>query len=174
MTNYRLWAQIGPMWMHQWEVFHKDHQMHCTNQKNLIQQVVRLEWDQELRDVVQGNNASIEGVVAEIHRVKQAMGTSTNGMNEAFGGVRVDAQSQNQAMQTLSQQIGALQNRLVGVDNEVTRLQSTEIEALKERCRKVDVDNLATGRRWPAVNKELRKSRIWTGSCECPRRKLPT
>ena len=43
-------------------------------QNNLIQQIVQLEWDQESREIIQGNNSSIEQIIAEVQRIKQAMG----------------------------------------------------------------------------------------------------
>ena len=60
---------------------------------NLVQQIVRLEWDQKLREIVHGNNDSIEHIIAEVQRIKQAMGHITNGLNDAFGQVRTDAQN---------------------------------------------------------------------------------
>ena len=48
-------------------------------QNNLVQQIVRLKRDQELREIVQGNNSLIEQIIAEVQRIKQAMGHITNG-----------------------------------------------------------------------------------------------
>ena len=80
-------------------------------QNNLIQQIVQLEWDQELRDVVQGNNSSIEQIIADIHRIKQAMGNITNGLNHAFGEIRMDAQNQHQGMIMINQQLLDIQKK---------------------------------------------------------------
>ena len=63
-------------------------------QNNLIQQIVHLEWDQDLREIVQGNNSSIDQIIAEVRRINQAMGQMTSGVNNAFGQVRTDAQNQ--------------------------------------------------------------------------------
>ena len=75
-------------------------------QNNLIQQIVQLEWDQELREIVQGNNNSIEQIIAEVLRIKQAMGQIVNGLNDTFGHVRTDAQNQQQGIVTIYQQLG--------------------------------------------------------------------
>ena len=72
-------------------------------QSNLTQQIVQLEWDQELREVVQGNNDSIELFIAEVLRTKQAMGQIVNGLNDTFGHVRTDAQNQHQGIVTVHQ-----------------------------------------------------------------------
>ena len=114
-------------------------------QNNLVQQIVHLEWDQELRDIVQGNNLSIEQIIAEVHRIKQAMGNITNGLNHAFGEVRVDAQNQQQGVAIISQLL-EVQKRLSTLETEANRIQSTEISALKECCKKMEVDGQSSMR----------------------------
>ena len=50
-------------------------------QNNLLQQIVQ---------IVQDNNSSIDQIIAEVRRINQAMGQITGGVNNAFGQVRVD------------------------------------------------------------------------------------
>ena len=85
------------------------------------------------------------------------MGTITNGLNDAFGGIRVVTQNQKQAMMAFGQQVEMLQSRLLGLDGEVTRMRTTELKAIKEKCRKIDNDNLSTGRRVQLANENLHK-----------------
>ena len=126
-------------------------------QNNLVQQIVHLEWDQELREIVQGNNSSIEQIIAEVQRIKQAMGHITKGLNDAFGQVRMDAQNQHQGMATLHQQMIEVQRRMGILENEAHRLQTAEIGALKERCKKIEEENVTSGRKWPVVHEQLQK-----------------
>ena len=66
----------------------------------LIQQVVNLDCDAELRNLVQGNDASTEEIVQEIIQIKQTMGHMSQVLTEAFAGVRGDAQNQNRELQS--------------------------------------------------------------------------
>ena len=124
-------------------------------QNNLIQQIVQLEWDQELREIVQGNNASIEQIIAEVQRIKQAMGQIVNGLNDTFGHVRTDAQNQQQGIVTMYQQLGDAQRRIGILETEANRLQTAEIGALKERCKKIEHEQLKSDRKWPQFNEQL-------------------
>ena len=103
-------------------------------QNKLVQQIVHLEWDQELREIVQGNNSSIEQIIAEVQRIKQAMGHITKGLSDAFAQVRMDAQNQHQALTAIHQQMVKVQRKMGTLENEAHRLQTAEIGALKERC----------------------------------------
>ena len=121
-------------------------------QNNLIQQIVQLEWDQELREIVQGNNASIEQIVAEVQRIKQAMGQIVNGLNDTFGHVRTDAQNQQQGIVTIHQQLGDAQRRIGLLETEANRLQTAE-------------NGHNSTNNWI-------ESQIWSANCEHPMRGL--
>ena len=75
---------------------------------------------------------SIEEIVADIHRIRRAMGNMTHALNEAFGGVHADAQNQNQALFALGRQSELLQTRVNELGNEVSRINTQDIESLKE------------------------------------------
>ena len=124
-------------------------------QNNLIQQIVQLEWDQELREVVHGNNSSIEQIIAEVQRIKQAMGQIINGLNETFGQVRTDAQNQQQGIVNMHQQLGDAQRRIGLLEIEANRLQTAEIGALKERCKKIEHEQVKSDRKWPQFHEQL-------------------
>ena len=124
-------------------------------QNNLIQQIVQLEWDQELREIVQGNNASIEQIIAEVQRIKQAMGQIIGGINNTFGQVRTDAQNQHQGIVTIHQQLVDAQRRIGLLETEANRLQNAEIGALKEKCKKIEHEQLKSGQKLPQFNEQL-------------------
>ena len=92
----------------------------------MIQQVVNLEYDPELRHLVQGNDASIEQIIQEILQIKRAMGHMSHVLTDAFAGVRGDAQNQNKNLHDLTSQM---------------------VEPLKERCRKAEFEIMSLLRR---------------------------
>ena len=110
---------------------------------------------QELREIVQGNNASIEQITADVQRIKQAMRQIVNGLNDKFGQVRTDAQNQQQGIVTIYQQLGDAQRRIGLLETEANRLQTAEIGALKERCKKIEHEQLKSDRKWPQFNEQL-------------------
>ena len=124
-------------------------------QNNLIQQIAQLEWDQELREIVQGNNNSIEQIIAKVQRFKQAMGQIVNGLNGTFGEVRTDAQNQQQGIVTICQHLGDAQRRIGLLETEANRLQTAEIGALKEQCKKIEHEQLKSDRKLPQFNEQL-------------------
>ena len=86
-------------------------------QNTLVQQVVHFEHDPELRDLVQGNDASIEQIIQEILLIKRTMGHMSS------------------------------QTRLQEISAEVTRVSGSELEPLKERCRKAEFEIVSQLRR---------------------------
>ena len=122
-------------------------------QNNLIQQIVHLEWDQNLREIVQGNNSSIEQIIAEVQRINQAMGQISSGVNNAFGQVRTDAQNHQEGMASLYQHLADVNLKLGILENEETRLQQSEIGGLKERCKKIEHEGVRMERKWPGGNR---------------------
>ena len=116
-------------------------------QNTLIQQVVNLEYDPELRHLIQGNDASIEEIIKEIVQIKETMGHMAQVLTGAFVGVRGDAQNQNRDLQPLTRQMALLQTRLQEVSVEITRVSRSEVEPLKERCRKMEFDMMNRLRR---------------------------
>ena len=85
------------------------------------------------------------------------MGNITTGLNHAFGEIRVDAQNQHQGVTMISQQLLEIQRRLGTLETEANRTQLAEISALKERCKKMEVENVTAGRTWPVVHEKLEK-----------------
>ena len=116
-------------------------------QNTLIQQVVHFEYDPELRHLVQGNDASIEQVIQEILQIKRAMGHMSQVLTEAFAGVRGDAQNQNKNLHDLASQMVLLQTRLQEISAEISRVSRSEVEPLKERCRKAELEIISLLRR---------------------------
>ena len=106
-------------------------------QNTLIQQVVNLEYDPELRHLVQGNDASIEQIIQEIIQIKRAMGHMSQVLTDAFAGVRGDAQNkQHKKLYELARQMARLQE----ISGEISRLSRSEVEPLKEKCRKAEME----------------------------------
>ena len=101
---------------------------------------MNFEYDPELRHLVQGNDASIEEIIKEIVQMKQTMGHVSQALTEAFAGIRGDAQNQNRALQALARQMALLQIRLQEVSVEITRISRSEVDPLKERCRKTEFE----------------------------------
>ena len=91
------------------------------HQNNLVQQIVP-----ELREIVQGNNSSIEQKIAEVQRTKQAMGHITKGLSDALGQVRMDAQNQHQGVATMHQQMVEVERSIGILETEALRLQTAE------------------------------------------------
>ena len=116
-------------------------------QNTLIQQVVHFEHDPELRHLVQGNDASIEQIIQEILQIKQTMGHMSRVLTEAFAGVRGDAQNQNKNLHDLASQMVLSQTRLQEISTEITRVSRSELEPLKERCRKAEFEIVSLLRR---------------------------
>ena len=116
-------------------------------QNTLIQQVVNFEYDPELRHLVQGNDASIEQIIQEIIQIKRAMGHMSQVLTDAFAGVRGDAQNQNKNLHDLASQMVLLQTRLQEVSTEISRVSRSEVEPLKERCRKAEFEIMSLLRR---------------------------
>ena len=116
-------------------------------QNTLSQQVVRFEHDPELRLLVQGNDASIEQIIQEIIHIKQTMGHMSQVLTEAFAGVRGDAQNQNKNLHDLASQMVLSQTRLQEISTEITRVSRSELEPLKERCRKAEFEIVSLLRR---------------------------
>ena len=139
-------------------------------QNTLIQQVVHFEYDPELRHLVQGNDASIEQIIQEIMQIKRAMGQMSQALTEAFAGVRGDAQNQNKNLHDLASQMVLSQTRLQEIAAEITRVSRSELEPLKERCRKAEFEIVSLLRqeaqeganRVPELERELKiaKERI--------------
>ena len=88
-------------------------------QNTLIQQVVHFESDPELRHLVQGNDASIEQIIQEIIQIKRTMGLMS------------------QCSLKHSLEISA----------EIRRVSRSELELLKERCRKAEFEIISLLRR---------------------------
>ena len=109
-------------------------------QNTLIQQVVHFESDPEFRHLVQGNDASIEKIIQEIIQIKRTMGHMSQVLTEAFAGVRGDAQNQNKNLHDLASQMVLSQTRLQEISAEITRVSRSELEPLKERCRKAEFE----------------------------------
>ena len=109
-------------------------------QNTLIQQVVNFEYDPEMRHLVQGNDASIEQIIQEILQIKRAMGHMSQVLTDAFAGVRGDAQNQNKNLHDLASQMVLLQTRIQEVSTEISRVSRSEVEPLKERCRKAEFE----------------------------------
>ena len=109
-------------------------------QNTLIQQVVNFEYDPELRHLVQGNDASIEEIIKEIIQIEQTMGHMSQALTEAFAGVRGDAQNQNRDLQALARQVALLQTRLQETSVELSRVSRSEVEPLKDGCRKTEFE----------------------------------
>ena len=109
-------------------------------QNTLIQQVVHFEYDPELRHLVQGNDASIEQIIKEIIQIKQTMGHMSQVLTDAFAGVRGDAQNQNKNLHDLASQMVLLQTRLQEISGEISRVSRSEVEPLKERCRRAEFE----------------------------------
>ena len=116
-------------------------------QNTLIQQVVNLEYDPELRHLVQGNDASIEQIIQEIVQIKRTMGHMSQVLTEAFAGVRGDAQNQNKNLHDLASQMVLSQTGLQEISAEVTRVSRSELEPLKERCRTAEFEIVSLLRR---------------------------
>ena len=116
-------------------------------QNTLIQQVVHFESDPELRHLVQGNDASIEQIIQEIIQIKRTMGHMSQVLTEAFAGVRGDAQNQNKNLHDLASQMVLSQTRLQEISAEITRVSRSELEPLKERCRKAEFEIVSLLRR---------------------------
>ena len=116
-------------------------------QNTLIQQVVHFEYDPELRHLVQGNDASIEQIIQEIIQIKRTMGHMSQVLTEAFAGVRGDAQNQNKNLHDLASQMVLSQTRLQEISAEITRASRSELEPLKERCRKAEFEIISLLRR---------------------------
>ena len=57
----------------------------------------------------------------------------------------------------VSQQSLELQNGINGLEAEAHRIQSIEISALKGRCKRMEVENAAAGRKWPVSHENLEK-----------------
>ena len=115
--------------------------------ERLIQQVVNFEYDPELRHSVQGKDASIEEIVKEIAQMNQTMGHMSQVLTEAFADVWGDAQNQNRDLQTLARHMALLQTRLQEVSVEISRVSRSEVEPLKERCRKTEFETMNLLRR---------------------------
>ena len=109
-------------------------------QNTLIQQVVNFEYDPELRHLVQGNDASIEQIIQEIIQIKRTMGHMSQVLTEAFAGVRGDGQNQNKNLHDLAGQMVLLQTRLQEISTEISRVSRSEVEPLKERCRRAELE----------------------------------
>ena len=117
-------------------------QMFSVISNTLIQQVVNFDYDAELRNLVQGNDASIEDIVQEIIQIQQNMGHMSQVLAEAFAGVRGDAQNQNRDLQSLGRQMALCQTRLQEVSTEISRVSRLEVEPLKEKFRKTEFENM--------------------------------
>ena len=116
-------------------------------QNTLIQQVVHFESDPELRHLVQGNDASIEQIIQEIIQINRTIGHMSKVLTEAFAGVRGDAQNQNKNLHDLASQMVLSQTRLQEISAEITRVSRSEMEPLKERCRKAELEIISLLRR---------------------------
>ena len=103
--------------------------------------------------IVQGNNSSIEQIIAEVQRIKQATGQIVNGLNGTFGQVRTQ-----QGIVTIHQQLGDAQRRIGFLETEANRLQTAEIGALKERCKEIENEQLKSNRKLPQFNEQLDKN----------------
>ena len=108
---------------------------------------VRFEHDPELRHLVQGNDASIEQIIQEIIQIQQTMGHMSQVLTEAFAGVRGDVQNQNKNLHDLASQMVLSQTRLQEISAEITRVSRSELEPLKERCRKAEFEIVSLLRR---------------------------
>ena len=61
-------------------------------------------------------------------------------LTEAFAGVRGDAQNQNRVLQSRGSEIVFLQARLQEVSTEISGISRSDVEPLKERCRKTEME----------------------------------
>ena len=133
-------------------------------QNTLIQQIVQLERDQELRENVQCNKNSTEQIIAEFQRIKRGMGKIANGLNDTFGHVRTDApQNRLQGIVTIHQQLSDAQRRIGVLETEANRLQPAEIGGVKEKCMMIEHEQLKSDRKWPQFNEQFRFQK-WKGS----------
>ena len=141
-------------------------------QNNLLQQVVHLEWDQELREIVQDNNSSIEQIVAEVRRINHAMGQITGGLKNVFWQVRTDAQNQTQGMALFHEQFVDVHRKLGILEKEAIRLHQGEIGGLKKRCMKIEQESVQTDENGKMSMNNCRKSLNWSGNHAHPIREL--
>ena len=68
------------------------------------------------------------------------MGHMSQVLTDASAGVRGDSKNQNKNLHDLASQMVLLQTRLQEVSTEISRVSSSEVEPLKERCRKAEFD----------------------------------
>ena len=68
-------------------------------------------------------------------------------LTDAFAGVRGDAQNQNKKLHDLASQMVLLQTRLQEVSTEISRVSRSEVEPLKERCRRAELQIMSLLRR---------------------------
>ena len=97
-------------------------------------------------------------------------------LTEAFAGVRGDAQNQNRELQSLGGQMVLLQTRLQEVFTEISRASRIEVEPLKEKCRKTEIeimnllhrvqDTKELANRVPELKRELRAAKDRIGKLE--------
>ena len=62
-----------------------------------------------------------------------------------------------QGMATMHQQVVEVQRRIGILETEAHRLQTAEIGTLKERCKKIELENVTSGRKWPVVHEQLQR-----------------
>ena len=140
----------------------------------LIQQVVTLDVDSDLRDLLYGDDAAIEEIVTEIHRIRRIMGYMLQVLLDAFAGVRGDAQNQHQDLRELRRQMALLQTRLNEVSNEVTRISRNAVDTLKEKYRRIENEAINMLRHIQNAQEETRRiPPNWSGISKMHVRELP-
>ena len=141
-------------------------------QNTVIQQVVHFESDPELRHFVQGNDASIEQIIQEIIQSNRTIGPMSKVLTEAFAGVRGDAQNQNKNLHHFASQMVLSPTRLQEISAEITRVSRSEMEPMKERCRKAELEIIAYFVEFRRLRKGQAGFQSWNESLKSPRSEL--